>query len=98
MSGGSLDYVYSRVDEVADAVLERSNTTPLQQAFGAHLKKVARALHDLEWVWSGDYGQGDDEESILKVLGDNATRDQLDILRDEANVLISQLTKLTKDL
>lgn len=67
MSGGSLDYVFSRVDEAAETVLARAEN-PLQRAFAAHLKKVAVALHDLEWVWSCDYGEGREEAAIKEVV------------------------------
>ena len=68
MSGGSLDYVYSRVDMAADEI--RSNCPgSLHQAFADHLAKVSKALHDIEWVLSDDYGAGDDEKAIREVLG-----------------------------
>lgn len=63
MSGGSLNYVYSQVEDAAITVCTRSKT-PLQRAFGIHLYKIARALHDLEWVMSGDYGPGDEDAAI----------------------------------
>ena len=40
----------------------------LRRVFGAHLKNVATALHDIEWVDSGDYGAGDELEAIKIVL------------------------------
>ena len=68
MSGGSLDYVYSRVEMAADEI--RSNCPgSLHQAFADHLAKVSKALHDIEWVLSDDYGAGDDEKAIREVLG-----------------------------
>lgn len=48
MSGGSLDYAYSKVNYIADEV-ERQATTALQKAFVKHLRDVSEALHDLEW-------------------------------------------------
>lgn len=71
MSGGSLNYVYGKVDLAADTI-EDSAETPLHRAFAAHLRKVAKALHDLEWVWSSDYGPGDEIEAIRAVLGEGA--------------------------
>jgi hypothetical protein len=71
MSGGSLNYVYSSVDSAARDVKFRAET-PLHHAFATHLLKVAKALHDLEWVWSGDYGPGDEVEAIRAVLGEGA--------------------------
>ena len=69
MSGGSLDYVYSSVEE-AGYTLSKS-LDPLYRAFGQHLIKVAQALHDVEWALSGDYGMGQEIEAIKAVFGDN---------------------------
>lgn len=67
MSGGSLDYIYSRVEEVAEKVRGMAET-PLHHAFADHLVKVAKALHDIEWLFSCDYGDGQEVEAIKAVL------------------------------
>lgn len=67
MSGGSLDYVYGRVNDAVDAIRLRSRN-PLHTAFADHLLLVAAALHDLEWMLSGDTTEGDEEESLRKVI------------------------------
>lgn len=67
MSGGALDYAYSKLAYAVDEIEERE-LTPLQREFAAHLRLVVKALHDLEWVWSADYGKGDEELAILAVL------------------------------
>lgn len=95
MSGGSMDYLTYKVDEQADELLNK-NRTPLQRAFGNHLKKVAKALHDIEWVWSGDYGRGDEEDAIKAVFGDATPERVMDVLREDAADLIKQLQKLTE--
>ena len=64
MSGGSMDYLYSKVLHCADFPLD----TPERIAFAAHLKLVAQALHDIEWVDSGDYGPGDENDAIQACL------------------------------
>lgn len=67
MSGGSLDYVYSKVEDAAAKI--RSNARHSTHfAFADHLMKVAKALHDVEWTFSGDYGVGDDVEAINAVV------------------------------
>lgn len=68
MSGGSLDYIYSRINEAADSVRDHNKNSPLHVAFADHLKLVAKALHDCEWVMSCDYGDGDDHASIRAVI------------------------------
>ena len=67
MSGGSYNYAYDKVLEMADS-LERYSKDPLRLAFAKHLQKVATAMHDIEWVDSGDYGERDEEEAIKAVL------------------------------
>ena len=70
MSGGSYDYAYDRAEDMADRLIEYSKD-PLRIAFAKHLKQVAQAMHDIEWVDSGDYGEGREEESIKAVLGEH---------------------------
>ena len=66
MSGGSYDYAYSKIEELADQIQALS---PLRKAFKTHLRKVAEACHDIEWVDSGDKGTGDEDKAILACLG-----------------------------
>jgi len=67
MSGGALDYAYSKVEEAADRILT-NNPNKLHKEFAEHLKLVAKALHDLEWEYSSDYSPGDANEAILNLL------------------------------
>ena len=66
MSGGSYNYFCYRAEEVANEI---RTTTPLRRAFVTHLKKVAKAMHDIEWVDSGDNSPGDEDAAILNCLG-----------------------------
>jgi len=65
MSGGSLNYVYSNVQDAASQLVGHSN--PQFSAFGKHLIKVAKALHDVEWELSGD-GAKNVVDSIRAVI------------------------------
>ena len=58
-----MDYAYRHLEY---AKFEQN--TPERVVFALHLAKVAKALHDIEWVDSGDYGPGDENEAILKCL------------------------------
>ena len=87
MSGGSLDYVCYKVGDAADSIEARA-TTPLQKAFAAHLKDVAKALHDLEWVFSGDYSDGDEVEALSKVVNKKM---ELEVATNEARIALKQL-------
>jgi hypothetical protein len=64
MSGGSMDYLYSKLEYA-----QFRQDTPERKAFAQHLEKVAKALHDIEWVDSGDYGPGDENEALRACLG-----------------------------
>ena len=87
MSGGSLEYAYSKLSYIADDV-ERLATTPLQKAFVKHLRDVSKALHDLEWVFSGDYGDGDEVESLRKVINKEM---ELKAATEQAEFALKQL-------
>lgn len=71
MSGGRYSYAYARVEEMAGSL--EGGADPLRRAFAAHLKRVAKAMHDVEWVDSGDYGAGAEREAVLAVV----TREEL---------------------
>ena len=61
-----MNYLYSKL--AYDATFRTD--TPERRAFAAHLVKVAKALHDIEWVDSSDYGPGDENEAIRACLSD----------------------------
>ena len=63
MSGGSMDYLYEKVRDARFVC-----NSPERKAFKKHLELVVKALHDIEWVDSFDYGKGDEEEAILACL------------------------------
>lgn len=92
MSGGSLNYVYSIVESAARDVKFRAET-PLHHAFATHLLKVAKALHDLEWVWSSDYGPGDEVEAIRAVLGEGA---ELEAATERAERALADLKSILR--
>ncbi|WP_407059078.1 hypothetical protein ACKZDW_13285 [Ralstonia syzygii subsp. celebesensis] len=76
MSGGSLDYVYMRVEDTADT-LRVCAKTPLHRAFSTHLSLVAKALRDVEWVLSGDSAAGSEEAAVNACLPQHAVLEQL---------------------
>ena len=91
MSGGSYDYEYSKVQDIAERLCEQKPA--IRRAFGKHLKLVAAAMHDIEWVDSCDTSPGDEIAAIEKVLGKNAKAAQMSILKEDAEKLIEQLKK-----
>jgi phage shock protein A len=86
MSGGSMNYLYRRVEEDATFIEQ----TPERRAFRKHLKKIAEALRAIEWNDSGD-GASNEEGLIRACLSTTATletateaaREALTALRDE---------------
>lgn len=85
MSGGSMNYLYSQIENAGFKC-----HTPERKAFSAHLAKVARALHDIEWVDSCDYGDGDENEAILACLGEHATLEAAIKAAEEAIAALTQ--------
>lgn len=61
-----MNYLYARIENDANF---RANTAE-RRAFSEHLARVAKALHDIEWVDSGDYGPGDESKAIRACIGD----------------------------
>jgi hypothetical protein len=72
MSGGRYDYAYQKVEDMAEQLAE--SKSPLRRAFAKHLMLVSKAMHDVEWVDSGDYGEGDDAKAIELALGGQIDR------------------------
>lgn len=81
MSGGSWDYVYIKIEEVADRL--KHEQSPLRRAFGDHLILCAKAMYDIEWVDSGDIGKGDDRDAIKAVLADSVPEKTLNAVKDD---------------
>lgn len=69
MSGGSYDYAYFKVQDMAEEILVREKTSELRREFARHMLDVAEAMKAIEWVDSGDFGPGDEVEAIKKALG-----------------------------
>ena len=68
MSGGSMNYLYSKLGY--DAAFHTD--TPERLAFKRHLVKVALALHDIEWVDRGDKSPGAENAAIRACLQPDA--------------------------
>lgn len=70
MSGGSYGYICFRIKDAAQEI-RNVETDPRRAAFQKLLFLVAEAMHDIEWVDSCDYGEGDDHKAIDKCLNFN---------------------------
>jgi len=52
MSGGSFDYLYFKVEEMADQVGIVKSKEEIE--FANFIRKVAKLMHSIEWAYSGD--------------------------------------------
>lgn len=89
MSGGSLDYVYSKVDDAASTILSYAKT-PQHRAFAEHLQRVSIALYAIEWVFSGDRALGSEVSAIEDCLRPGAA---LDCAIKEAKKVLAELSE-----
>lgn len=88
MSGGSYNYAYCRVEDFAASLRHTSSHIPARMAFATLLDKVAAAMHDIEWVDSGDYSVGKDLPAIRACVGRS---DELQELLKQASEIRNQL-------
>ena len=95
MSGGSWGYFFGRLDDVASRL--QCERDPLRKAFGAHLQKCAKALHDIEWVDSGDCSPGDEVKAIKAALGPDCPALVLSEARKQAESALEQLKAALAD-
>ena len=60
MSGGSWNYAYSKIHEVAEQIeeddVESLRENPLRFRLVVHLKELSELMHLIEWCDSGDKG------------------------------------------
>jgi hypothetical protein len=94
MSGGSWNYLYCKIDDAANNLC--SEKSPLRRAFGEHMKLVAKAMHEIEWVDSGDCAHPRDYDAIKKVFEDLQSSDEREIrvLINDGKKIINELKKL----
>ena len=57
MSGGSYDYVYSKLSAECEGAMYDDEMNDL-------IKDLVEVLHDLEWWQSGDYGEEDYRQTL----------------------------------
>jgi hypothetical protein len=84
MSGGSWDYITHKFDDVANQL--KSEKDPLRRLMGQRVALLAKAMHDIEWVDSGDYSEGDDLEAINAFLWADSSQN----IRDEIAAVVER--------
>ena len=94
MSGGSYDYFFYKLEDIANQILVRLSDKQgeakyLRLALVEHIKLLATALQVIEYVDSGDYSEGLEIEPIKKVLNHNPS--ELDQVIIQAEIIKSEL-------
>lgn len=94
MSGGSWNYVFHYLDDIADR-LERSRSTT-RKAFAQHIRLISKAMYNIEWADSGNIDDKDAIKAINAVFEDKKTLEarQIEILKEEGKEIIKQLNEL----
>ncbi len=95
MSGGSYNYAWERVEDFVSII--RKKDCPLRRAFAEHMVLVAKAMGDIEMVDSGDYGQGDEIESIQAVLAPGAELAAAILMAKEARDVLDAAIKFAEE-
>ncbi len=63
MSGGSHDYAYQKLNDIADSFSPQEITHKEERAkVGKILRLMSDICHDIEWIDSCDYGEEDWKE------------------------------------
>ena len=76
MSGGSWSYIGRQLRPVSDRL--KGELSPLRRALGKHMELVAEAMHQIEWVDSGDSSSPADTNAIKAVFEDLAATKELE--------------------
>ena len=92
MSGGSWDYFCFKADDVAGRLCEEKS--PLRRALGQHMKLIAYAMHEIEWVDSGDKSSPDDNVAIKAVFEDLSGAKEIEVLLKDAREIIKAMKAL----
>ena len=93
MSGGSYDYVYGLIRDIEIRDIENN---PDRAAFQKLLKLVANAMHDIEWVDSGDNGEGEELKAIRKCFKFLTPDDDKILKSAKYDLLKSRLKKIVE--
>lgn len=93
MSGGAYDHFWLQIEHVAERLM--ASRDPTRHAFGLHLLKVSKAMHDIEWVDSDDSAPGDEYTAILKCISQEHV---LESLVEDAKKIVADIHKITRTL
>ena len=70
MSGGSWNYIYCQIEEIASSIYYQQNLpTDLSDLLYQKVNLLSIAMHDIEWVDSCDYSSGKEAAAVKDFLG-----------------------------
>ena len=95
MSGGSWDYLYSRIEDAGDRLV--GSKCVKRATLGRLMLRVAEAMHAIEWVDSCDWGQGDELEHIENVLKFDVSKEAVEVIQGRIDELQKQLDSLSHE-
>lgn len=87
MSGGSWDYLYSKIEEAAVRLCSKEQPS-YRRSFGEHMKKISKAMHAIEWADSYDSSEEYAKKAIMEIISP----------RDCLNVSIAEAIKISDEL
>lgn len=97
MSGGSYDYAYRHVEDMADSLRAEGSCgaapAALRELFREHLRHVAEAMHAIEWNDSCD-GDSREEELIIRCLSGRLGDDFVDGVLENAERSLAGIKSL----
>ena len=97
MSGGSLDYLYSKIENhiyrITQFGQEHKNAKWL--AFSKHLLLVSKALKECEWTISGDNSPDGADEAISQVI---TNYNELKAVKEELQDTVEWATSVLKKM
>ena len=95
MSGGAYNYASDKLNwEFIGKFITNANT-PNRKAFLKLILKVHVAMHEIEWVDSGD---GGDEDAAIEACFLSLKETQVQALREECDKLIADIQKIKEGL
>lgn len=96
MSGGSYDYLCYKMEDAGASLCRHKNLK--RKAFGRLMLLCTKAMHDVEWVDSGDMSAGDELEAIDKALKFFYPQEMIHIARQELLMLKGELEEALKGI
>ena len=89
MSGGSLDYAYCKINDVADCLVGRG---AIYRPLLNHLLALSKVLKDIEWHLSCDTSLSDEE--ILQLIKSVVTKEDIKSAAEDALKEMKETVKM----